>query len=120
MFDFKKMKGKEVEKGSPEYEAHKKVLSGIKKSAEDKIADGIKKVTVASDSEEGVKEGLEKAKEIVDAGPEKLMEEAMGDEESLGSEVEEVLAEVNSEEEIEELMKKLEAKKAKLQAEKMA
>jgi hypothetical protein len=129
MFDFKKLKGKPVKKDSAEYEAHKNVLGAIKKSAEDKIADGVKKVTVASNDEAGLKEGLDKAKEIIGSGKlSEMAKEALGGESDEGSLEEESLEspeeesaemetpdqEINElEKQMQEMMKKLEELKAK-------
>lgn len=50
-------------------EAKLAAVSEMKKMAEDAMSEklgGLKKVTVASDSEEGLKEGLEKAEDVVE------------------------------------------------------
>ena len=83
----------------------------------------MKKVTVAAPDDAKLKEGLDKAKEIVDAKPEEMMEDEMDESpemeasespEGENKEEDQILAEVNSPEEIDQLMKKLEEKKAQL------
>jgi len=83
----------------------------------------MKKVTVAAPDDAKLKEGLDKAKEIVDAKPEEMMEDEMDESpemeasespEEENKEEDQILAEVNSPEEIDQLMKKLEEKKAQL------
>ena len=94
----------------------------MKGPLKDKI-EGMKKVTVAADSSEGLKKGLEKAKELTDKMPEEMMDmsEDMEDEseeseseESPKEEMDEILEKCESPEEIDALIKKLEAKKAML------
>ena len=70
MFD-KKKKGE----GEEMHPAMKKAKMGVLKHLSDMASEamggklhGLKKVTVASDSEEGLKEGMDKAKEIVEKG----------------------------------------------------
>ena len=67
---------------------------------------GLKKVTVASDSPEGLKEGLEKAEEIVDKGSPEEESEEMKEEGSESSPE-------NEDEKIASLEKELEELKAK-------
>jgi len=83
----------------------------------------MKKVTVAAPDDAKLKEGLDKAKEIVDAKPEEMVEDEMDESpemeasespEEENKEQEEILAEMGSPEEIDQLMKKLEEKKAQL------
>lgn len=71
-----KMSGKKKESGMSDTEmsAKKSILSGIKEMAEKAMGGkvhGLKKVTVASDSPEGLKEGLELAKEKISEEPKK-------------------------------------------------
>lgn len=47
----------------------KGVVEDLDKMAAEGLSHDLKKVTVASDSKEGLKEGLEKAEEIVEKGP---------------------------------------------------
>jgi ubiquinone biosynthesis protein UbiJ len=73
------------------------------------IADGIKKVTVASSSKEGMKEGLEKAQELVEA-------KDMGEESEEESEESEMMeSEEESEDEGEESEDDLSSKIAELE-----
>lgn len=82
------MKLAEKKKGKgemdPTYKSAKMgVLGDIKKLAEDSMKgdiEGLKKVTVASSDEEGLKEGLEKAKDMVGKMP--GMEEQMAEHEA--------------------------------------
>jgi len=55
-----------IEKDSPEYEAKKSTLDAIKKLVRDMDSEKIKKVVVASPSKEGLEEGLDKAKSILE------------------------------------------------------
>lgn len=105
-FDFSKLKGKPVEKDSVKGEALKNALSGISSDASKKIAGGLKKVTVASNDKEGLKAGLEKAKEIVGKDP-------MADEPEMeDNKVEEIceMAEGMPKDQIQELISKLQEK----------
>ena len=72
--------------------------------------EGMKKVTVASDSEKGLKEGLEKAEDVLESKMEKEDEE--GDSEEEMSDEEESSPDLESE--IAELEKELEDKKKAL------
>jgi len=79
---------KKDKKGSmmPEHERDAKmsVLEHVRDMAQDMMKgrlDGLKKVTVASDSASGLKEGLAKAKDMLAAKEEGMEEEASGDEE---------------------------------------
>jgi hypothetical protein len=113
--------------------AKKQVLMGLKKKIADSQVGHIKKgmmeapmkVSVMADSEEGLKEGLEKAEEVLDS-KEAMMaklkkalkkdaeegEEEEGEEEVESEEMD--LEEVESEEEIDALIAQLEAKKKAL------
>jgi len=81
----KKKKGGEM--SGIEKDAKSSVIQEMKKMAEDAMGDkmkGLKKVTVASNSPEGIEKGLEKAKEIISQMPqeeESSEEEMMEDEE---------------------------------------
>lgn len=107
-------------KGKKMSEAHvaakKNVLSSLRDQAAEAMGDKLKKVTVAAPSEEGLKKGLEKAKEIVEGKlpdencpHDKMManensEMDSGDSEDESEEQEEMsLDEVNAK--LEELMK---------------
>lgn len=64
----KLLKGKKGELDETGKEAHRAALGGIKKEANDFLTGklrGLKKVTVAGDSDEAVETGLEKAKEML-------------------------------------------------------
>lgn len=80
------------------------IMEGIK---------GMKKVTVASDSEEGLKEGLEKAEDVLESKMEDESEEEMEDE-SEDKEMEDEEESSDLESEIAKLEKELEDKKKKL------
>lgn len=84
-------------KMSDEYKGAKKhLLKGLMAEMSGMMAEplkGMKKVTVASDSEEGLKKGLEKAEEIVEAKSEEMPEEGMKEDEAEMSK-EEIEAEI--------------------------
>lgn len=82
MFDKKKKSMSPIEK-----DAKMSVIEAMRKMAEEAMGDklkGLKKVTVASNSKEGLEEGLEKAKSILDPREEnpgrEEMEEALSEE----------------------------------------
>ena len=115
--DFGKFKKSKM--GSNEKEAKLSALMGLKEEMQKLMGDdvkGLKKVTVASDSPDGLEKGLEKAKEML--GSEEV---------ALGSEKEEESSEMeepemdeslpDSAEECDEMIKKLEMKKMMLQKE---
>lgn len=81
MEGFRKMLMKKAREGKflkdDEVSAKMDVLKELKDMARDGMASDLKKVTVASDSKEGLKKGLEKAKEVLDS---KEVEEEMEDE----------------------------------------
>jgi len=82
----KKMKEQKEPMPENRKEAKMSVLNELKKLMDDKLAGdlkGLKKVTVASDSKEGLKEGLEKAEEVLEKSPEMGMEEESEDEEEM-------------------------------------
>lgn len=82
-----KMRAKGKKMAPEEKKAKMSVLQDLHKEASSAMADGLKglkKVTVASDSEEGLEHGLEKAKDIVKEMPD-LAKNAM---KSMGEEVE--------------------------------
>lgn len=94
-------------------EAKLSAISEMKKMAEDAMSEklgSLKKVTVAAPDEESLKEGLEKAEDIVES---KLGEDdsEMEDSEEEGSEVAEM-----SEEELDKKIQELLALKSKLKA----
>lgn len=68
LLEKKKSEGKTL---SPmEKDARMGVVGALKKAAEGAMADkGLKKVTVASDSKEGLEKGLEMAKKVAQKGP---------------------------------------------------
>jgi len=85
-----KKKGASSEMSDLEKEAKMSVLKHLKKDASDELGRGIKglkKVTVASPSSEGLKAGLEKAEEIVES-PEAMAEPMAEGEEEGSREVE--------------------------------
>lgn len=123
MKELLKKKKDGVEMDPKEKSAKMDMLKHIKGMAEGAMGDdikGLKKVTVASDSKEGLETGLKKASDIVEGSgsvmPESGKEDNMVDElgESKEGEMEEVLAEMDSPEEIDEMIKLLQEKKAKL------
>jgi hypothetical protein len=108
------------EEMSPEDKAAKlAVLKMLKKVAGEMMADemqgklmpeSMKQVTVAAPDEEGLKEGLEKAEEVIEKMPEDMMaEQESEDEES--EDKEEMMAEGSEDSEAEKLKALLAAKK---------
>jgi hypothetical protein len=130
------MFGEKKKMSSLEQKAKMKALKEANGMASDMLKghlSGLKKVTVASDSKSGLKEGLKKAEEIVkeedDSSPfgrfsddeesqahedSESDDEESAEHESGGSE--DMLAECDTEEEIDDLIKKLMEKKKSLQA----
>lgn len=114
----KKRSGKELQPG--EKEAKMKVIKDLRQMAEQIMKDdikGMKKVTVASPTQEGLKEGLEKAEDILESNSEEMSEESEESEESedMSEEyAEESEDEEMSEEEINAKLAELMAKKDKL------
>lgn len=112
--------GKEMD---PKYKNAKMgVLKQISDMASEAMGNGIKgikKVEVAADSEEGLQKGLEKASDMVEGEEPSedegavLSEHGGGHPAELSEEVDE--AEGMSSDQIDQLIKQLEAKKAKLQ-----
>lgn len=89
----KKMKDKKSHLGENESKAKMSVLQDLKDSMADMMKDrldgGLKKVTVASDSKEGIKKGLEKAKQLMNGDMSPAAAEHAGkmeDEEEEGAE----------------------------------
>lgn len=130
----KKMKDKKSHLDENSSKAKMSVLSNLKddmaEMMKDRLHDGLKKVTVASDSPEGIKAGLDKAKQIVgEMSPAKAEKEAHeaeeGEEEGAEHEAAESPEmeekehegdeEEMSEEELDAKIKKLMAKKAKME-----
>lgn len=107
------LKKKKAEQGDKpmdckKMEAKAGVVKDLMTTLKDLMANdikGLKKVTVAADTKEGLKEGLEKAEEIVEKNPAEL--EASEDEENGKSE------EKSEDEKIAELEKQLQELKAK-------
>jgi hypothetical protein len=67
-----------------ELKAKMSVLEDLKSQAEDKMKEplkNLKKVSIMSDSKEGLKQGLEKAEEMMESGEESPMVEAEEDSE---------------------------------------
>jgi hypothetical protein len=113
MADYKKLMEMASDK-KPEMDhkakAKLKVLMDLKKMAADMMGEdiesGIKKVTVASPDKEGLKEGLEKAEELLGESEESDdMEDMMSDEDSMEDEEDDLMS---IEAKIAELMKKKE------------
>jgi hypothetical protein len=101
-----------------EKDAKVRAVQAMRKMASDEMAGplkqlGAKKVSVMADSEEGLKEGLEKAEEIVEEGLPKKLDSEEGEEEM--GEMEE---ECKSPEEVDAKIAELEALKAKMLAKK--
>jgi len=98
-------------------EAKLSVLKELRKMASDMIGgdlkEGMNKVTVASDSKEGLKKGLEKAEDLMEQAPD--MEEELEDEEMEYEDMEEESDEDEmSPEDIEAKIQELMEKKKKL------
>lgn len=111
MEEFKKLLGEKKAIDPIEKEAKLNAIKGMKKMAGDMVADeikGMKKVTVAAPDSESLKAGLEKAEEVVES--EEMTEES----EDESEDVDAVVAACETPEQIDELMKKLEEKKAAL------
>lgn len=109
----KKRSGKELQPG--EKEAKMKVIKDLRQMAEQIMKDdikGMKKVTVASPTQEGLKEGLEKAEDILESNSEDMSEES--EDEEMSEEYAEESEEEMSEEEINAKLAELMAKKDKL------
>lgn len=115
MNDFKKLLGAKKTIDPVEKEAKLSAIKGMKKMAGDMMADdmkSMKKVTVAAPDEQSLEAGLDKAKEIV-GNPGEMSE--YGDSEDMpDNHMEEMIEEMQSPEEIDELMQKLMEKKAAL------
>ena len=111
-----------------EQKAKLDVLKDLKKQAMEMMGEkvsGLKKVTIASDSKEGLKKGLEKAEEVVDKSPEEQEAcpeceghgcEACESEEHEASESPEQESSEESEEELDKKIKELMAKKEALKS----
>lgn len=115
MKNFEKMLQKRKghkEMSDTEMEAKKSVIEHMRDMAAGMMGDNLKslkKVTVASDSEEGLKKGLEKAEDIID----QKMDDEGEDEEEMEADSEEM-----SEEELNAKLEKLMALKEKMKAKK--
>lgn len=119
----KKLEKKGKKLNPTEKEAKMGVLKDLSSQAGSMLKDklkGLKKVTVASDSPEGLKAGLEKAEELVDKAPEDKMSADSGqsEEDEFEHESSEIMADAEqmSPDEIEEQIKRLQELKAKKQA----
>jgi hypothetical protein len=116
MKDLKDILGKKAKLDPMEKDAKLAAIKGMRKMAGDMMADdmkSMKKVTVAAPDQEGLEAGLEKAKEVVESeeGPMHEMSES-SDEDS--SEMDSMIEQCESPEEIDQLMAKLAEKKAAL------
>lgn len=113
----KMMKKKDKKIDGVEKDAKMSVLSSLRDMASEAMGDklkNLKKVTVASDSEEGLKKGLEKAEEIVEGGMPKMEDESEEETEELESSEEENEYSDMSEEELDAKLEQLmKLKKAK-------
>ncbi len=122
MDDFLKLlKKKSDEQGGPKMNRHMEAKAAMAKELSDLLGSdlaegvkGLKKVTVASDSEEGLEEGLEKAIEALDSEDGESMEDSESESEEM--EGEEDMSEIEDEilkleEQIKELIKQLKKKK---------
>jgi len=111
--------GKDCEMDPMEKDAKKSVLSSLRSEAMGAMKEplqGLKKVSVAADSPEGLKSGLEKAEEIVEGqagGFGEIADDGEDREPENDMEGEEM-----SEEQIDELLASLQAKKEALKAKK--
>lgn len=115
MKELKELLGAKKKIDPTEKEAKLAAIKGMRKMAGDMMADdmkSMKKVTVAAPDAEGLKEGLEKAEDVVEQMP--GMEESE-DMEEMSDEEEMEMPE--SLEEIDAMMKKLAEKKAALMKE---
>ena len=94
--------------------AIKNLMQSLKEVMGGELQDGLKKVTVASDSPEGLEKGLDLAKKVVPTGMGELEEDELGESSELES-LEDESAEHGSDEErkIAELEKQLAELKAK-------
>lgn len=102
-------KKKDCKMNDAEKAAKLKAITGMKDMAEEAMSEGLsglKKVTVAADSEEGLKEGLKKAEEVVADVDDLDEDEAEDSDEELAL----------SEDEIDEKIKELMALKEKMKA----
>lgn len=101
-----------------EKDAKMRAVHQMRKMASDEMVEplkGLKKVTVASDSSEGLKTGLDKAEDLIES----KMSEMPDEEEVMDSAKEEMgEEELQSPEEIDAKIKELEALKAQMLAEK--
>lgn len=116
MKDFKQLLGSKSKIDPTEKEAKLAAIKGMRKMAGDMMADdmkSMKKVTVAAPDQEGLEAGLEKAKEVVESeeGP---MHEMSEESEEETSDVDAMVEQCESPEEIDQLMQKLAEKKAAL------
>lgn len=117
MKQMKKMLEKNDEKEmSMKKDAKLSALHGLKKMATDLMGEdlksnleGMKKVTVASPDKEGLKLGLEKAKDMV-SNQDETEESEMDENESVEDEV----SEIENPEDIDKMIKLLQEKKAKM------
>ncbi len=118
MDDFLKLlKKKSDEQGGPKMNRHMEAKAAMAKELSDLLGSdlaegvkGLKKVTVASDSEEGLEEGLEKAREVLGSEDEESMEDSESESEEMESE--EDMSEVEDEiAKLEEQIKQLKKKK---------
>lgn len=125
----RKKEGKDL--SAPDKKAKLEALTGMKSMASDMMSDklkGLKKVTVASNDPQGLKSGLEKAKEMIEGSPEEEASESPSEEHKEDSmmssdeeqneqpdEYDQLLEKCDSPEEIDELIAKLQAKKEEMQ-----
>lgn len=115
LLDSKKQKGM---LSDDEASAKMSVLKNLRGKSDASAADrlkGMKKVSVMSDSEEGLEQGLEKAKEIIDSHPTQIQEPEM-EQEKMTHDLLNDLSSL-SEEDVDDLLERLMAKKEELSRE---
>lgn len=115
LLDSKKQKGMLSDQ---EASAKMSVLKNLRGKSDSSAADklkGMKKVSVMSDSEEGLEQGLEKAKEIVDSHPTEIQEPEMEHEKMTHDLLNDL--DTLSEEDVDDLLERLMAKKEELSKE---
>lgn len=113
----KKAKEQKGPMHGPRMDAKAAMAKELSDSLGSDIMDGVKemkKVTVASDSEEGLKEGLEKAEDVLESKMEKEEDESEEEMEDSEEEMEDEKESPDLESEIAKLEKELEDKKKAL------
>jgi len=120
MEEFMKLLSKKAkEQGGPKMDRHMEAKAAMAKELSDVLSEdlaegikGVKKVTVASDSEEGLEKGLEKAKQVLEAKEDMDEESEEMEDESEEMEDESETEDVESEiAKLEQQIKELKSKK---------